>query len=375
MTTNLQAAGIVAVVALVATACAAAPDPAKGRRTMATAQDVSAEILDVGDEAFFDAAAASFPGLEAKLADTDFEGVAISSPASVPTGSRATLPVLLAMQRRGLAAWEVSRDLNTALFAIDRATGRVRVGPVFLDAKAEEFSSSTPASKPKRPDEASAEAIVTGVRRFDAREILDLPWGPGRWSVGVLLFDQASNLVDVDLEGAGPASLARPALVNPRPAPTTTKLPPAGMATYAGRRRVSLPEGSPAGAIAVDPSPTEASRLTVHGSFRVTASAAHVPVGVEKFAETDGSERSIAAVVPVTIAIAGMDSPRPLLKALAVPVYGDAAARPGDLLEGQFAVDALAPPVFGLPVGRYAAWLFVEGLVFGPATFDYVGSP
>lgn len=375
MTRCLRAACIVAAVGLAVTGCAGASSTAKGRRTMSTSQDVAREILNVGDGVYFDEKTVSFPSLVARLADTDFEGVAVSSPASVPTGSRATLPVLLAMQRRGLQAWEVNRDNNTVVFAADRATGLVRTGPVFRDAKAEDFSSPPPGARPNRPDEASAEAIVTGVTKFDARDILDLPWGPGRWSIGILLFDQASNTVDVDLEGEGPPPAPRAAAASPRPAAATTKAPPAGMATYAGPPRAALPEGSPAGAIAVDPAPGEASRLTVHGSFRVTASAAHLAPGAGKIVETDGSERSVAAVVPVTIAIVGLDAPRPMLKPLAVPVYGDAAARPGDLLEGRFSVDALAPPVFGLPAGRYAAWLFVDGRVFGPAVFDYAGAP
>ena len=80
----------------------------------------------------------------------------------------------------------------------------------------------------------------------------------------------------------------------------------------------------------------------------------------------DGHQERVAAVVPVTLAVVGLDWDKPLQCDWAVPVYGEPleAGMPG---RGYFAVDAFASDSsLELDPGKYACYLIVDGRIYDP---------
>lgn len=54
-----------------------------------------------------------------------------------------------------------------------------------------------------------------------------------------------------------------------------------------------------------------------------------------------------------------------------VPVYSSQKIHPGVPLRGYFAVDVLAEKGKDLPPGKYAAYVVMNGAIYGPAKFEW----
>ena len=84
----------------------------------------------------------------------------------------------------------------------------------------------------------------------------------------------------------------------------------------------------------------------------------------------NGQAKTVAAIVPVTLAViaAGWETPRQF--DWAIPVYGEPLAI-GVPARGTFALDALATAQH-LPLGpgNYVAYLELDGVVSAPQTFQ-----
>jgi len=83
----------------------------------------------------------------------------------------------------------------------------------------------------------------------------------------------------------------------------------------------------------------------------------------------DGRQGKVAAVVPVTLAVLGLDWDVPLRFDWAVPVYGD-PLEAGMPARGSFAIDALASgDTRSLEPGKHVCYIVVDGRIFGPHFF------
>ena len=142
---------------------------------------------------------------------------------------------------------------------------------------------------------------------------------------------------------ASPRPERRCAPKQPAPTPRTPKAPANGVAFAVE------PSGGPANAPVV-----------VQGAFAKVAAPQDMlaqPANVRD----NGVDRQAGAVVPLTIAVLGLEWNAPRLYPLAVLVYGSARIAPGQNVTGQFATG-----IAQLPPGQYVAYVFMDGVPYGP---------
>lgn len=316
---------------------------------MVTTVEAAAMLQKRGDR-LYEGDSRLYTEIELAIARTDFRGLAIAAPARVQTDAKAVVPVVLLTQQTVLRTWEVSDQYNLMLAVTDLDSGAVRARRALVDPKDEEPPNAVRPPRPPRPNAAAGAGVSTKVRK------LEVPVTPGRSgaiAVAVIAFDQVSNTARIDLAGSS-AARAAPRAISPRPDPAQ------GLPSYAPGR--GMPKAPASGVVfTVQPSGGPANTpVVVHGAFgKVAAAQDSLPqlVGVKD----NGVDRQAAAVIPLTIAILGLDWNAPRLYPLAVPVYGTAPIAPGQNLTGQFATGV--PP---LPAGQYVAYVFMDGAPYGP---------
>jgi hypothetical protein len=341
--------------------------PVKGEQ-MKSSEDIRHSILSIPEDRFFKDMEKLFLDLELKLADTGFMGVAVNAPGSISIGRTAQLPVIMALQQTGLRAWRYPRDNNCVVMAVETTTRAFYFGQIFRDLKAEAFSMPIDATPPPQPQGANAIARSSGVSYFDARPVLALPWRAGTYRLTVVNYDWVSNTVEVVLKGDDPIRPAAAPLVNPLPAAPGQNH---RMPSYRVTEAVPVPADnkSPGAVLRMAPNPEPGIKLAAAGSFSIRADSFHICSAPFELTEVDGRQHRVGAVVPVTLAIFNAAWPAPLRFQWGVPVYSQAGVQPGERIEAGFAVDVLADSPLSLSPGEYAAYLVVEGYVFGPAPF------
>jgi hypothetical protein len=323
-----------------------------------TSEEIARTHLQLSDAELAHPAPATLTALQGRVAQTDFEGMALAGPGKLAAGA-SRLPVVLLTQERGLRAHQVPRDANTFLVVADAGAHRVWVVPAFPQSPGKMPPPPGRARPP--PEGVGAIALVTGASGADAAPADGLPPGTGRLTVTALRLDQASNTVAVE-----PGTPVGPPIAMP------VTPPPDGRGAPAGRPAQSflpapggpaLPTGGPP-ALALQLEPQPGGVVLVRGTLAV----AEPPVKAASAAvrEADGQEHGVAGVVPVTLLLATLGEP-PRQVDLAVPIYAG-AARAGAATVGHFAVDALRGR-HALPAGEHVAWGVLAGRLFGPFRF------
>jgi len=271
-----------------------------------------------------------------------FRGLLVDLPRTVALDAHETVP---------LVGWYVrtfredrQRDLEgqAVVVAVDLRTGELRTALALDTGKHRPPPVPTDGLDPG--DGARSEMFETDLRR-----VLDLPPGPGRYAVAVILQDWISNVVTTSLVDGAAVSDTRaggPATVSP-PASAGHELP-----DYHRRPdSPALPDGVGI-ALAAAPAVPAGGALVVRGSFRLPLAAyERAPTG----GLAGGSET--AAVVAIALVATGREDPGPFPVELRVPVY----AVIGDHAIGHFAVDLVT--LGHLP--RAATKYFVHALSRG----------
>jgi hypothetical protein len=324
----------------------AARTPSKGH-SMVTTAEVALMLQRQGDR-LFEGTSATFTQLELSVARTDFRGIAIAAPAQVQTDSKSSVPVVVMMQQTVLRAWEVPDQYNLMLAVTDLQSGTVRAGRALHDPKDEEAAGRKPAVRPPKPTGLAASGIATKVRRLDVRVS---PNQSGALAIVAIAFDVASNTATVDLTGSKPRAPGAAAAILPRPDPGP------GLPSYAPASRMPQP---PRTGVAFAIESSAGAGIVLRGAFSKVL-ALHEELPVPQNVRDNGIDRQTSAVVPLTIAVLGLEWKAPQLHPLAVPVYGAAGVTPGQNVTGQFATVIPA-----LPAGQYVAYVFMEGVPYGP---------
>lgn len=342
-------------------------------KKMVSSQEIKNSVLVLPEQYYFENTGELFTkmewAVEDALSETDFYGVAINAPTSIALKQHATLPILMAHRRTGLRDWEIGFVAdNCLLVATDLNRRTVSFGGVIRDPPNKIPIPRSELPLDPKPTGTNATSISSGVDRIDAREILSLPWEPGRYSFTVVVFDWRSNTVDVELTDGktAPAANAPPLKLNPA-AGTNHGLPTfLANATMLPQAEKNLPSAAFQVALASAPGP----RLKVTGKFSIVADAFHLPAAPYKVKEADGKEKTVAAAVPVTLLVFGKDDSRLVRGNWILPVYSDQPIKTGDRMEGYFSIDALAEEKSPLVPGDYVAYLVIEGRMVGPVAFS-----
>ncbi|WDP92881.1 MAG: hypothetical protein HUN04_25425 [Desulfobacter sp.] len=317
-------------------------------------------LMAFSDDEFFSSDSLVLRTREAGLLDKDFSGVAVSAPQHIWTTDVDWLPLVMAIAQSGDRDWEIRLPANCILAGTNMRTGAVR----FAAAFGHETGNKTPIDGspdldgPKPPGLALRMAQMT---RLDARR-LQMDWDTGTWSIGVINFDQASNTVVVELHGDREPVPLMSTPVHPEPASRAI----GGMPCY--RPTAKTPDPPEYGLRFSSEYSMEGNtpRLNIFGAFTLSIHDYHLAGEKSMHHLKDGGRTDIAAVIPVTLAVVGLNREAPVRFDWAVPVYGKPLAR-GMLGRGYFSINALAggeKAVF--PPGKNLCYIIMNGKIFGP---------
>jgi hypothetical protein len=249
-----------------------------------------------------------------RLIDEDFIGLIIDAPTQVNIDERQTLPVI---GWRSAAMWQAQRT-NFQKFALITAL-QVRTGRLLANRAQVQrnFSEVIPDD-----DGDPGEGMILSEFDLDLRERLpDLPWEQDRYLLTVILQEQISNRLAVDLVSARGRVSGR---LDERP--TQTLIPPPGDPLPSYRvQRDSLPLPKKAGIDLFSergPITTDA-RCVIRGSYRLPLLRQHL-LSLRTSILTEGCEESdLEAVVPLTLLLTGSEAPGPFLIPMHVPSYNN----------------------------------------------------
>ncbi len=335
---------------------------------MASLDEVVASILKFTDEEYFVMDEAMLEPRESRLLDMDFMGVAVNAPRKIDTASRDHLPLVMAVRADGDRGWDVRLRENCILVATDLGDGTVRCAKAFQDDK-ELKSRGRKEKKPRGPKPTGLALATAQLTGLDPMGKLRMKWGTGSWALGVINYDRVSNTVVVDLAGDEEAK-ARPVRpVRPEPSP----LGAGGLPCYLPT--ADTPPSPESGVVFTGEfsGRRDDQRLKIFGAFTIPMREAHLQRQRLVHEFQDGRQERVAAVVPVTLAVVGLDWDKPLQRDWAVPVYGEPleAGLPG---RGFFAVDAFASGgSLELDPGKYACYLIVDGRIYDPKILQVAG--
>ncbi len=333
---------------------------------LASRGDTLAGIMSFTDEEFFGMDESVLAPRESRLLDTSFLGVAVSAPRKIDTSSRDRLPLVMAVRSGGERGWDVRLKENCILVGTDLSDGSVHFAKAFADEKKSRGSKEKRPKGPRPAGLALATAQLTGL---DAKERLKMKWDTGTWALGVINYDWASNTVVVDLVGDKEARVQPAGPVSPEPSPLGAGGLPCYLAT------AHTPPSPESGVVfTAEFTGKQGDRhMKISGAFTIPVRDAHVPKQkvVHKF--RDGRQENVVAVVPVTLAVVGLDWGKPLKFDWAVPVYGS-PLNTGMPAKGFFALNAFASgSAVVLDPGKYACYLVVDGRIYGPDTIEVPG--
>lgn len=328
---------------------------------MDSKESIIKTILNFNDETFFNIDEDDLDERESDLIDLDFFGIAINAPKAVLTDSEDKLPLVMAARFSGDRDWDIPLSKNCILVGTNLNDGSVYFSKALVDEKAliSRGEEEAPGRSPKPPGLALAAAQIMELAPKDR---LPIKWETSTWALGLIYYDWPSNSVVVELIGEEDAAMGSAVAVTPDPDPrggaflpgflptNNTHAPPESGLIFSGEFNIV----------------NEMQQLNIYGAFSVLTRDFHLPEEPFSHQFQDGTQKNVAAVVPITLALLRLDWDEPLQFEWAVPVYGEPLKK-GMPAKGFFSIDvlthrpALAPSV-------YLCYLVMDGNIFGPKT-------
>ena len=338
---------------------------------MASTAEVIARILNLTENEFFKADRSVLAPRESWLLDMDFSGVALNAPRQVMTGLHDKLPVIMATRFSGERDWEVRLVDNCTLVGTNLQNGSVRFANALISEK-ELRTRGGRQRVPKGPKPPGLAVAAAQLTELDARSQLHIKWDTGTWALSVIYYDWPSNTVVAELKGNEAPQRSSAHSVHPPPNPACTGL---GGGSQKGAEALpcylpmpKTPRFPESGVSFTAEFRVEQGRqsLNIFGAFSVPVRDYHVSDQKVVHQFQDGRRESVAAVIPVTMAVLALDWAVPLQFDWAVPIYGE-QLKVGMSARGCFAIDALATgSMRPLSSGKYVCYIVMDGRIFGP---------
>jgi hypothetical protein len=225
-------------------------------------------------------------------------------------------------------------------------------------------------------DSDPGEGMIMSLFDLDLRERLPkLAWEPGSYLLTVILQDQVSNRVSVNLVASRPATSGRLA-----EGQTGFITPPPGkpFPSYrADRDSPAVPERFGI-ELAIEERVvlTPGARCILRGSFRVPLVLQHL-VGLQTAVTLSGTaEEQPTAIIPLTLLLTGADAPGPFLIPMRVPSYD---SQTGETLAaevtGTFALDLFETEALSHREPMiYYLYAFLDKILAGPFEFELLST-
>lgn len=361
----------------------------KREYNMDSQEQIASRFLNLTHEQFFGDDDSFLGDIKWKLLDTDLIGLAINSPKVIMTDTADQLPVVMATCKTGLRGWEVRQKQNCILVSVEKETDTVHFGEIFMDIKEKTSRAKLPEEKREKPDPSSLAVTVAGAYRFDARQIGNIPWESGKIALSIISHDWVSNTVEVELkakelkEQKEPSNII-PKEVNPAPSPKAgakekwlfglLERDKQVFPSYIRNSKTPQPLPGQGLSYRIENPRKTGGRLLTCGAFILKAKSQHLPNMKISHKYADGQIRSVSAVVPITFAIVGLDWPKPRRFDWAIPVYSNKQIHAGEPIYGYFAIDVFAGSEVKLVDGNYAAYIIMDGIIYGPRKFQWSAS-
>lgn len=343
---------------------------------MVTSKEIASRLLNFSMRDFFDDDTSSFGELGDQLLDIDFEGLAINAPKAIQIDRFNKLPLILAAQQTSLRAWEVPLKKNCVMAGWNLYTTQTYFNTAFWEPQEQFRRKPAKLKKTPKPEGSDAEAIVGELFRIDAKARLELPWKPAKYLVVIISYGWVSNVVEVELQGGTLPETVEAKQVSP-PMEGGPVMAPKGAPTLAKQKfpfydvTSKTPKLSEQGiAFVIEPKTEDGAKLAVYGAFATKVKPRYIPRQSIIHQLPDGRKRTVAAVVPMTFFILGLNWEVPMRWDWTIPVYSDQIPKEGTPLRGYFAIDAMAREENPLPAGSYVGYIIMEENVFGPVKFE-----
>ncbi len=345
---------------------------------MTNNEKVAASILKLRTDQFF-GSDLDLSKQEFELLKSGFQGVAVNAPESIDADKQTKLPLAVGIGKTTRRQWEVYAPKNLSMvawtpetaevFLADASPPRVKRPPVEIVSR-----------MPPEPSEKPPYGLTASVRLIeDVHASLSLPWQPGRVRLAVLHYDWLSNVVEVSLTGKKEPAEGAQVDVTPEPRTDAAEAQGGWMSKAFGQAKFTLPcyESTPLSpkladdglALAVGTKFVASDRLPVYGKFAVKAREWHLRESGTIHLGMGGKKLPVVAVVPVTLLVVALDQPIPQRFDWGVPIYGEAPVQKGDVLRGNFAIDALAGGQMRLKAGTYQTYAICDTYIQGPQSF------
>lgn len=298
--------------------------------------------------------------MESKLLKERFKGIAIRSPEYVWTSDTGNLPLIMAVGQSGDRDWKIRLPYNCILTATNLNTGKVLLSKAFVDEKRREPSPSDRGPKPPGLALRMVQVVSVNARQNG------MSWDTGKWMLGVINYDWSSISSPVTLYGASEPPPAPGYDVFPTPA--TSKKYGFGLPSYLPSTDTPACPDNGLHFTSKFNSSNGAAALNIYGSFALPVMDYHLltPKGIHQY--KDGSKKTIAAIIPVTMVVIKLDQDLPIRFDWAVPVYGETLTS-GMTARGYFSINALKASNTKLSYGRYLCYILIDGQIFGPSVF------
>ena len=334
---------------------------------MSTSKVIAESILRLTTTEFFEDVT-DYSEREFELLDLPFEGVAINAPRTIDLTMQDVLPVVIAIADTTRRQWEVYREKNLALLAISIDSDAVFIAPAFPPPDKEPMHE--PFSRlPPEPEEAPPYTSSAKIEMLQARDRLNLPWKPGRYSLAVINYDWVSNIVQVELMGRGNLEEGQLPAIAPEPV--------SQVGVFIGGVKIPLPSYDvhpatpplPLDGLEFLVAASTSDSMPVFGAFAVKAKTRYIDQGGTVHIDAAGKRSRVVGVIPLTLLVFGLDGEVPKRFDWAVPAYGSVPVAVGSWLKGAFAIDALQGTDDHLSSGRYMAYIVCDAKIYGPHEF------
>lgn len=344
-----RGAGLGLAVGLLGLACGCGSGVQNGgREKMNEAQEKAIALLRLPDDEYPDLDEDRLLALQGRLRELlskppgNQAMLALGAPRKVNLDASKEIPLLVGLRYTGRRAWEVHLDQNALLVAVDLRTGALHAGWPFIKDKRR--PTPAPSRTGPAPEGLKAGVLTTGVKRIDLVRSVEAELGPSRLALTVIVYDQISNTVVMELfrrDEAPPEVAPR----NPTPALTRTTAGP-GIPKLDG----------PGAALTISKDIDPGDPVTIGGAVDLPLAEAVV---VPSAAPGGGS------LLLANVLIRKLDETLPVRVELAIPAEVRGGPKDGSV-RAFFEFDALRVISGTRLSGEYQVYLITGVRVFGP---------
>lgn len=340
--------------------------------------DAVFQMLKLPDSGYFQLAEEKRSGMLDVLIQMDrFQGIALGGPDIVDVGKQDRLPLLWAKRAGNIRNWQVVAERNSTLIVSDLASGRILAQNAFAGPKKIDYRDLPKSAEGDAKDVVAPQGATASCDILDARQIMNLPWRPGRYAISLVMFDWVANTLEVEFrrDGAPMAQAESDALAIPRTAAAEweQKRQKAAKVTFpafvfAPTDKNPKLQGEGIALQVPDSFASGTPQWLIHGAARLKLSPGNIVLRpAPSSPELAGAATPSVpdAILRVSLLLAQLDAPLRKID-IEIPIIGKGPVRSGDTVDAVFTVDIKAALHSELPAAPYQVYAAGANHIAGP---------